>query len=79
MRSLKDEAARRKLSFSALIAEKAAREPDGADIPGSAQESKPPRQRPDWYGSFSDPDPDLSLKIEEIMGTPEFWGDKFAT
>lgn len=48
--SLEAEAKERGLTFSALLAEKAAQ----------------PRRRFDWVGSVSD-DPDLSLKLEEIL------------
>lgn len=76
MRELKDEAARRKLSLSALIAEKTAPEVshDSAIAPVASETAV--RQRPDWYGTGHD-DPDLSLRMEEIMATPEFWAGKF--
>lgn len=50
MDDLKAEARRRRMSLSALIAERAAHK----------------RPRPSWIGAGHD-DPDLSLKIEEIM------------
>ncbi len=51
MRALREEAAARKLSLSALIAERAIQA----------------RPRPDWFGSATGLEPDASLKIEETL------------
>lgn len=51
MRALKEEAADRHMSLSALIAEKAIRE----------------RPRPDWYGTATSLGPNASLEVEETL------------
>ncbi len=62
MEDLKAEARRRKMSLSALIAERASQA----------------RPRPSWIGS-GHADPDLSLKIEEIMRRNFGDSEQFAT